>query len=291
MDGTEEVPTTKRSTLVQEFLPMSASRSVSLPALLAATLVATSGGAAGGIAGQSAFARSWSPRAQRITGHTCGGRRLDVATAQVPAMRMGAPKDEGQSGRAQRGEGENVIEVYRKILAEVEIEDATAQSKIDNDRSTLFGQVLRAANLKTCETDRDCVPGRCINVILSKICVWEENDDGPGGGGRIASMAMEPIPVRIEDGYYDDDTTTNSGGMCPCTRHFANWNRRDGLVSVTRLICWQGAGQRRRGDIHARRFGRCAKRKTGATAEHKLMTGRARSKPCAHLPKAPSSFL
>jgi len=104
--------------------------------------------------------------------------------------------------RAQAGE-ENVIEKYRQILNDVDSKPVTRK-----EQPNLFSKMVANAKsaIKTCETDYDCNPGgrswplRCVNVLFSKICI--EQDDDIGGGRGISQMAMEPIPVRVEDGYY-----------------------------------------------------------------------------------------
>jgi len=117
-----------------------------------------------------------------------------------------------RSFESDAGDNLNLIESYRKILAEVE----SAPPK-PRKQDSMFTKLLASAKVTTCETDYDCNPGgrswprRCVSFVFSKICV-DGDDDDFGGGGRIASMAMEPISVRVEDGYYDQDPSTQSGG-------------------------------------------------------------------------------
>jgi len=99
--------------------------------------------------------------------------------------------------------GENVLEKYKKILADVENDNGPRKST--NAFSKLIEQ---ASKLKTCQTDYDCNPGgrnyplRCVNFLVSSFCV--DSDDWTGGTGIrdvFRELAPEPIPVRIQDGY------------------------------------------------------------------------------------------
>ena len=122
---------------------------------------------------------------------------------------------------------------YRQILADVDVETLPEAERAEHrSERGVFAKMLSAANLKTCKTDYDCNPGgrnwplRCVDVFVSKICMGSDDgggDGGGGGGGRIASLSMVPIPVLAEDGYFDDDGTSSTGGdqassvsMCTC---------------------------------------------------------------------------
>ena len=199
------------------------SSSVSVGMLLLSAAFVMHAAPAGGSA-ETGFAVS--PQARPATA-TCGVERICNAVPSLPESSLqGRPLSRrtrevsvvmrlGEPSSKEGTDSENLIEKYRNILADIETTPAP-QRVTGSGASTLLGSILSAANFKTCETDIDCLLGeRCFDLLISKICVADDGgDDGPGGGGRIASMAMEPIPVRIEDGYYDDDPTTNSGGAC-----------------------------------------------------------------------------
>jgi hypothetical protein len=122
---------------------------------------------------------------------------MDVLPKRRPLpLRAAAEPGEGSgSGRVRSfesdaGDNLNLIESYRKILAEVE----SAPPK-PRKQDSMFTKLLASAKVTTCETDYDCNPGgrswprRCVSFVFSKICV-DGDDDDFGGGGRIASMAM-----------------------------------------------------------------------------------------------------
>ena len=130
-------------------------------------------------------------------------------------------------------ENENLIVRYRQILADVDVETLPEAKRAEHksERGGVFAKMLSAANLKTCKTDYDCNPGgrnwplRCVDVFVSKICMGSDDGGGGGGGGggSIASLSMLPIPVLAEDGYFDDDGASSTGGdqassvsMCTC---------------------------------------------------------------------------
>mmetsp|Transcript_62668 Transcript_62668/g.91883 ORF Transcript_62668/g.91883 Transcript_62668/m.91883 type:complete len:216 (+) Transcript_62668:148-795(+) len=156
-----------------------------------------------------------------------GGGQKSIGTfyRTLPAlnpmqMQMGRPADEpiervrgsGSEGSAdEESENTSVLDKYRKILRDADSEAAT------KDEGNFFAKMMASAKIKACETDFDCNPGgrswplRCVDIVVSKICMEVDDSDDSFGGGRMM-LAMEPIPVRIEDGYYDDEATTSGGG-------------------------------------------------------------------------------
>lgn len=155
-----------------------------------------------------------------------GGQKSIQASScrRLPAlnpmqMQTGGSADEpidkvrsfGPEGSAnEESENTNVLDKYRKILRD-------ADSGASKDEGNFLTKMMASAKIKACETDFDCNPGgrswplRCVDILVSKICMEVDDSDDSFGGGRMM-LAMEPIPVRIEDGYYDDDTTTSGGG-------------------------------------------------------------------------------
>ena len=133
-----------------------------------------------------------------------------VSTRAV-SRRVAAP----EQLRAQASGGDdNVVEKYRQILADLDRTPDTGKKQ-----QNFFSKMVNSAKsaVKTCETDYDCNPGgrnwplRCVNVVFSKICI--ESDDDFGGGRGIAEVALEAIPVRVEDGYYGNGVGRNNPGQ------------------------------------------------------------------------------
>ena len=111
------------------------------------------------------------------------------------------------------GEEENLVEKYRRTLAELDSEPAQRARKPPD----FFAKMAEAAkSVKTCQTDYDCNPGgrnyplKCVNVVFASICV--ESDDDFQGGMGILQSAFEPIPVRVDDGYYGNGAQGTSQG-------------------------------------------------------------------------------
>mmetsp|Transcript_38020 Transcript_38020/g.79649 ORF Transcript_38020/g.79649 Transcript_38020/m.79649 type:complete len:275 (-) Transcript_38020:225-1049(-) len=89
---------------------------------------------------------------------------------------------------------------------------AKSDSMADQPLAKMGGPRLQAFLKKLpkqCKEDYDCNPGgynfplRCVDFVIARFCV--DPDDWRGGGlGALAwdpSLAPEPIPVRIEDGF------------------------------------------------------------------------------------------
>ena len=105
------------------------------------------------------------------------------------------------------------MEKYRRTLAELDSEPAQRTRKPPD----FFAKMAEAVkSVKTCQTDYDCNPGgrnyplKCVNVVFASICV--ESDDDFQGGMGILQSAFEPIPVRVDDGYYGNGAQGTSQG-------------------------------------------------------------------------------
>lgn len=110
---------------------------------------------------------------------------------------------------------ENLVEKYRKLLNDVD----SKPSGVRKPEGNFFSKMVDSAKaaVKTCETDYDCNPDgrnwplRCVRGLFSKICI--ESDDDIGGGRGVMAYALEPIPVRVEDGYYGKGAGPNYGPL------------------------------------------------------------------------------
>lgn len=123
--------------------------------------------------------------------------------------------------KAQLGE-ENILEDYKRRLKEVEQMDSLPRAR--RQEKGLLGKVAASIKkFKSCETDYDCNedgknwPLRCVDVILTKVCV-DQDDRGGGLGVRNwnPEAATVPIPVRVDDGY----TTQPGQPGWPVSRDF-----------------------------------------------------------------------
>jgi len=148
------------------------------------------------------------------------GPSASLRSALIPRTRMRAMSSRTFVApapllRAQAGGEENVVEKYRKILNDVDNKAAGARKPQGN----FFSKMMQSAksSMKTCETDYDCNadgrswPLRCVKVLFSKICI--EQDDDINGGRGVMAYALEPIPVRVEDGYYGRGNGPNYGPL------------------------------------------------------------------------------
>jgi len=175
-------------------------------ALCATLLFAQTGITGAGLHESRGLGFAMSPSAamgSALTPGTRTSRAMSSRSAQSPLQL-----------RAQVGE-ENLVEKYRKLLNDVD----SKPMEVSKPQANFFSKMIDSAKAaaKTCETDYDCNPDgrnwplRCVRGLFSNTCI--ESDDDINGGRGVMAYAMEPIPVRVEDGYYGKGAGPNYGPL------------------------------------------------------------------------------